>query len=129
DAGQILSQRMEILEKSGARVGFENVSLWQKPGEPPILEDTRRIWVSAPETDLRIIDFEIFLKALVEVTIEKSNHSLFAARMAPALSVSAGGILVNAEGAGGEAGTFGKASDWCDYSGARGPIVEGLAIL
>src|SRR5690606_35097058 len=48
DAGQILSQRMEILEKSGARVGFENVSLWQKPGEPPILEDTRRIWVSAP---------------------------------------------------------------------------------
>jgi len=40
---------------------------------------------------------------------------------------------VNAEGATGEKGTFGKASAWCDFAGRRAgfaqEVVEGLAIL
>ena len=55
-----------------------------------------------------LIDFEISLEMLEEVTIEKTNHSLFSIRMDPDLSVKFGGTMVNAEGESGEKGTFGK---------------------
>jgi hypothetical protein len=54
---------------------------------------------------------------------------LFAARMAPALSVDSGGTLVNAGGARSEKDTFGKAAPWADYWGRRQGVTEGLAIL
>ncbi|MCP4711910.1 MAG: hypothetical protein GY869_25090, partial [Planctomycetes bacterium] len=41
----------------------------------------------------------------------------------------AGGVLVNAQGAIKEAGTFGIESAWCDFYGSRGGVTEGLAIL
>ena len=61
--------------------------------------------------------------------IERTNHSLFAARVAPELSAQAGGVLRNAAGALGEKGTFGAASPWCDVSGTRFGLREGLAIF
>ena len=45
------------------------------------------------------------------------------------LSVKSGGTLVNAESKTGEKGTWGVASPWCDYSGTRDGIAEGIAIL
>ncbi len=59
----------------------------------------------------------------------KSNHSLFSARMVPALSVEQGGTIVNAEGANNAEGTFGVKSPWCAYYGTRNGKTEGLAIL
>jgi hypothetical protein len=47
----------------------------------------------------------------------------------PELSVKSGGTLVNAEGKTGEKETWGVASPWCDYSGKRGGVTEGIAIL
>ena len=61
--------------------------------------------------------------------IEKTNHSLFAARVTPELSAQAGGVLLNAAGALGEKGTFGTASPWCDVSGTRFGLREGIAIF
>jgi len=93
------------------------------------MRDTRRVTVAVPDETHRIIDFAIVLEPLVDVRIEKTNHSLFSARMAPELSVASGGTLVNAEGASGEKGTFGVKSPWCDYSGMRDGVTEGLAIF
>jgi len=45
------------------------------------------------------------------------------------LSVEQGGTMVNAEGKEGEKATFGNASPWMDYYGARKTGVEGIAIL
>ncbi|MBI3119236.1 MAG: PmoA family protein, partial [Candidatus Hydrogenedentes bacterium] len=100
-----------------------------QPGQAPVLRDARRISISAPSTLLRLIDFDITLEALTPVRIEKTNHSLFSARVVPELSVQAGGTLVNAEGKRGEPETFGVPSPWCDYSGTRDGKVEGLAIF
>lgn len=129
DKGQIVSQTPKIVEASDAKVIIEDACLWQVPGKEPIMRDTRTIAIVAPDGDTRIIDFAITLEPLVDITIEKTNHSLFSARVAPELAVPAGGTLVNAEGLQNEKGTFGVASAWCDFTGARGGVTEGIAII
>jgi hypothetical protein len=66
---------------------------------------------------------------LSEVTVEKTNHSLFSIRMDPDLSVKNGGNMVNTYGDSGEKETFGKPAPWIDCSGKRNDLMEGLAIL
>jgi len=127
--GQIISQGPKIIEASGDRIVFDDTCLWQKPGVEPVIRDRRLIIITAPSKEIRFIDFEISLEPLVDVHILKTNHSLFSARVVPELSVKAGGTLINAEGNTGEKGTFGVASPWCDYSGTRNGVSEGIAIL
>lgn len=129
ERGQIVSKGPMLLEDSGERVVFTDECYWRVPGEEAVIRDRRRIEIRAPGESLRVIDFEIMLEPLTDLRIEKTNHSLFSARMTPDLSVDQGGTLVNAEGKRGEDGTWGVESAWCDYSGARDGAVEGLAIL
>jgi predicted dehydrogenase len=129
ERGQILSEGPKPVEADGYRVVFADECLWRKPGEEPVIRDIRRITVTAPSAMLRFIDFEITLTPLVDVTILKTNHSLFSARVVEALNVNSGGVLRNAAGALAEQGTFGQASPWCDYSGTREGKTEGIAIL
>lgn len=127
--GQILSQGPKIEKARGHSVIITDECHWAIPGQDPVMADHRRITVTAPSKTQRILDFEITLEPLVDITIEKTNHSLFSARMVPELSVEQGGSLVNAAGDSGESGTFGVASPWCDYSGTRDGVTEGLAIF
>jgi hypothetical protein len=127
--GQILSQGPEIVEAAGERVVFTDTCLWKRPKRDAVIRDTRRVTVSAPGEGVRIIDFEITMEPLKDIEIEKTNHSLFSARMVPELSVNEGGTLINAEGDTAETGTFAKPSPWCDYTGTRDGVTEGLAIL
>jgi len=132
DRGQIRSKSLRLLanEPSENTVEIEHQCVWIRPGAEPPFHDQRRIRISVPSADRRIIDFDITLTALTDVRIEKSNHSLFAARIAPDLAVSGGGRLMNAEGNLGESGTFGKSSVWMDARGRRpGGITEGLTLL
>ena len=129
ERGQILSQGPEIIEAAGQRIVLTDTCLWKQPGKEPVIEDTRRITISAPNKDLRYIDFKITMTPLVDIEILKTNHSLFSARVVPELSVQAGGTLINAYGDTCEKGTFGIASPWCDYSGTRDGVTEGIAIL
>jgi hypothetical protein len=128
--GQILSQGPRIIKKKGKRIVFSDLCLWKRPGEEAIIRDTRRVEISAPSETVRFIDFAITLKALTDVRIERSNHSLFAARVRPELNVESGGTLVNAEGLKNHEGTQGKASPWCDYYGTwPDGKTEGIAIF
>jgi len=127
--GQILSQGPKIAEISGERIVLTDTCLWKQPEKDPVIEDTRRITISAPSEKLRIIDFKITITPLVDIEILKTNHALFSARVVPELSVKSGGTLINAGGNTHEKGTFGAASPWCDYSGTRNGATEGIAIL
>jgi len=127
--GQIVSQGPKIIDASGARVTFSDECLWQQPGQEPVLRDRRHITVTAPSDALRLIDFAITLEPLTDVRIDKTNHSLFSARVVPELCVKSGGTLINAEGGSTEKGTWGVASPWCDYAGTRDGVAEGIAIL
>ena len=129
ERGQILSQGPKMVESADAKVIIEDDCLWQQPGKEPIIRDRRHIVITAPNESLRLVDFRITLEPLTDIRILKSNHSLFAARVVPELAVTAGGTLINAQGNTSEKGTFNVASPWCDYSGARDGITEGIAIL
>ena len=129
ERGQIVSQGPKLIEASGERVVFTDECFWRQPGEKPVIRDRRRVVITAPNKNLRFIDFEISLEPLTDIHIVKTNHALFSARVVPELSVKSGGTLINAEGKTGEKGTWGVASPWCDYSGTRGGVTEGIAIL
>lgn len=129
DRGQILSFRTDLIPSGEYQVMLENECIWRRPGAGPPIRDIRRIQITAPASDRFLIDFNITLEMLEDVVIERTNHSLFSARMDPDLSVTFGGSLVNAEGASGEKATFGLRSPWMDFSGPRGKQTEGLAIL
>jgi hypothetical protein len=129
ERGQIISQDPKLIKASGDSVIFTDKCFWQQSGKEPIILDRRRIVITAPHEGLRYIDFEISLEALTDISILKSNHALFSARVVPELSVKSGGTLINAEGKTGEKETWGVASPWCDYSGTQDGITEGIAIL
>lgn len=129
ERGQILSQRPKIVTASGPQVVFTDECLWKQPGKDPIIRDQRKIVITAPSEGLRLIDFQVTMEPLTDITIRKTNHSLFSARVVPELAVLAGGTLVNAEGKSGEKATAGVASPWCDYYGTRADVTEGLAIF
>lgn len=129
DRGQIVSLREEIIENDGPRVVIENECIWKRPGAMSPVKDFRKITITAPSKEMFRIDFEVTMEMLLDVVIEKTNHSLFSGRMDPALAVVNGGTMINAEGEKGEKGTFGKPSPWIDCYGKRGDKIEGMAIL
>jgi len=129
ERGQILSQGPKIAESSGDKVVLADECLWRQPGKEPIIRDRRRITITASSENLRLINFQITVEPLTDIRILNTNHSLFSARVVPELAVNAGGTLINAEGNTTEKGTFNVASAWCDYSGTRNGVTEGIAIL
>lgn len=129
ERGRIVPKQTELVQAEGRRIVIEQHCRWERPGAPAPFEDERRIVIEAPSSDLRTIDFAITLNPLIDVNIQRNNHALFSARMAPDLAVTGGGRLVNNAGESGEKATFGKVSPWMDYAGERDGKVEGLVIL
>ena len=129
EEGQIVSRGPSVVVSGPDRVVITDECEWRKPGTAPVLVDRREIRIAAPSPALRTLRFKVVLVPQTEVRIERTNHSLFAARVAPELSAQAGGVLRNAAGALGEKGTFGASSPWCDVSGTRFGLAEGLAIF
>jgi hypothetical protein len=129
ERGRIVSLGARVTETGGERAVIEDECIWKRPdAEAPIL-DRRKITVTAPSKDLYQLDFDIEMEMLADVTVLKTNHSLFSARIDPDLSVEQGGTMVNAEGKASEDGTFGAASPWIDCYGTRKTGIEGIAIL
>jgi hypothetical protein len=127
--GQIISLRADILETGGDKAVVENECIWRRPGADAPIKDKRKITVTIPSKDKFIIDFDVTMEMLMDVNIEKTNHSLFSGRMDPDLAVINGGTMINAEGETSEKGTFGKSSPWIDFYGQRMGKTEGMAIL
>lgn len=129
ERGQIISLRADIIESGGEKVVIENECIWRRPGADAPIKDKRIITVSAPSKSKFQIDFDVTMVMLMDVIIEKTNHSLFSGRMDPDLAVINGGVMINAEGDAGEKNTFGKSSPWMDCYGKRLGKTEGMAIM
>ncbi len=129
ERGRIISVNAEILKEGGDTVVISDECIWSRPGAVSPVKDQRKITITAPSPNMRQLDFEITMEMLMDIHIQKTNHSLFSARMAADLSVKNGGTMINAEGVKGEKETFGKPSPWIDFYGKRGDFIEGLAIM
>ncbi|MBQ0127808.1 MAG: PmoA family protein [Bacteroidales bacterium] len=129
DRGRIISVGARVIESGGNMAVIEDECIWKRPdAEAPII-DRRRISICSPDDGLYQIDFDIEMEMLMDVTIGKTNHSLFSARIATDLTVPQGGHMVNSRGGKGEKETFGVESEWLDFYGKRKTGVEGIAIL
>lgn len=129
ERGRIISVGAHIVEAKGERVVIEDECIWKRPdAEAPII-DRRKITISSPTPDLYQLDFDIEMEMLIDVTIQKTNHSLFSVRIDPDLTVKQGGVMINSEGKQTEKATFGVASPWIDCYGERRTGTEGIAIL
>lgn len=129
DRGRIISIGPRIVETNSTRVVIEDECIWKRPdAESPII-DRRKIIISNPSKDIYQLDFDIELEMLTDVTILKTNHSLFSARIDADLTVKQGGVMINSEGKQGENSTFGIPSPWIDCYGERKTGIEGLAIM
>jgi hypothetical protein len=127
--GRIISVNAEIVKQGGDTVVITDECIWSRPGALSPIKDTRIYTITAPSESITLIDAEIRMEMLMDVTIRKTNHSLFSVRMAADLAVTNGGTMINAEGVKSEKETFGKRSAWMDFYGKRGNAVEGIAIL
>ncbi|MBN2508361.1 MAG: PmoA family protein [Verrucomicrobia bacterium] len=131
--GQIVSAGPRLGQVTKTTAEILDACSWQKPGQPPVMKDQRRLLVTVVHERLQWVDCTIEWTALTEVQIQKTNHSLFAMRAAADLTPHGGGQLTNADGRTGEKATFGQPSAWCDFSGPRerigGNPVEGIALL
>lgn len=129
ERGRIISVNAQIQKQGGDSVLITDECIWSRPGAISPVKDTRKILITSPSAAISVIDIEIVMEMLIDVTIKKTNHSLFSARMAADLSVKNGGTMINAEGLRSEKDTFGKNSPWIDFYGKRGDAIEGLAIF
>lgn len=98
------------------------------PQGKPMMTETRTItFHSGPQ--LRIIDFEVQVKALRTLKFGDTKEGTFGIRLATALSEDRTGKMTNAEGAQTEKNVWGKRSPWVDYSGTVDGQTVGVAIL
>jgi hypothetical protein len=129
ERGRIISVNAEIVKQGGDTLIITDECIWSRPGAISPMKDTRTYKITAPSENMTQIDVFIKMETLMDVTIQKTNHSLFSVRMAADLAVTNGGTMINAEGIKGEKDTFGKNSPWMDFYGKRGNAIEGIAIL
>jgi hypothetical protein len=129
ERGRIISVNAEIVKQGGDTLIITDECIWSRPGAISPMKDTRTYKITAPSENMTQIDVFIKMETLMDVTIQKTNHSLFSVRMAADLAVTNGGTMINAEGIKGEKDTFGKNSPWMDFYGKRGNTIEGIAIL
>lgn len=145
DRGQIISQGPSFAKGEDNKYKIDNVSaeivdhcVWsRKPDKDydgsPIIEDDRRFVIKMLDDRRYILDAWITVKALVDITVEQTNHGLFGVRCAPDLAPTGGGVLVNADGLEGQEKTLSKPSRWMAFYGKRAglkeEIVEGIAVF
>ena len=129
ERGRIVSLGARVTETGGDRAVITDECIWKRPDADAPIKDKRTITISSPSDGLYVLDFDIEMEMLMDVTIRKTNHSLFSARIAEDLTVRQGGKMVNSNGDSGEKETFGTPSPWMDYYGVRKTGTEGIAIL
>jgi hypothetical protein len=130
--------RADIVLKSVGAVGGDSLSAefeWRAPDGKTVLTESRTVRFEQ-DGDVRTMDFDLTLTANDEsVHFTDTKEGTFAVRIADTLreqAVGGGpgrGVMVNAEGAKGEANVWGKASPWVDYSGPIGDKTYGIAIF
>lgn len=135
--GKIVLKKVDEI-KNGKKSGTLSATFdWIDPTGKTILTESRTtIFYSNPT--LRIMDFDITLRALEKVTFGDTKEGTFAIRLAAGLeephkkapaSPARTGLMVSSDGGRGEANVWGKRSNWVDYFGELDGEKLGIAIL
>lgn len=121
----VTSTKMRDGQKSGSLLMAAD---WNGPDGKAVLKEHRVMTFSA-KPGLRIIDFDIVLTAMENVTFGDTKEGAFAIRLADSMIEKKGGHMVNAEGKSGMNAVWGHRSPWVDYSGDVDGEKVGIAIF
>lgn len=129
ERGQIVSRGPKLKTQAKGRIIITDACDWRQPGKEPIIEDAREWTITAPDDRTRLIDADITLKALADIHVEKTNHSLFSIRAAPTMTPLVGGKLINSAGQVGEKETFANPAEWCGFTAVRCGQPESIILM
>lgn len=134
-AGKILHDKF-ISVKSGDTSGvIQSQDNWVAPDGTIVCTDERTFRVYARPNNERLFDFDITIKAgEKDVVFGDTKEGSFGVRIAETMRLSHGknkpglGHIVQSTGVRDDK-TWGKAAEWCDYSGPVSNKVVGIAIF
>ncbi len=113
--GKIVVRSAKLTEGSGGRSTIKAVMDWNGPdGNTLLVENCDMVF--SGNSKLRIIDFDIRLKAAVDVTFGDTKEGAFAIRLSDAFTEKRGMKMTDADGRTGMKNIWGKRSNWVDYS-------------
>jgi Methane oxygenase PmoA len=135
--GHIVLDRVVGL-KGGKRSGTIDAAFrWLDTSGKPLLGETRTMTFYS-EPDLRIIDFDITLQAIENVTFNDTKEGTFGIRVAAWLeepmpdspeTPKRAGRIVNSDGLEREKNCWGKRANWVDYFGDVNGETLGIALF
>ena len=115
-SGKIVHTGISQLE-SGKKGYLEATADWVQPDGKTILKQKSQVRFQAA-SDWRLVDLTITLTAQDEkVTFGDTKEGMFGIRVTPSLRENHTGAYLNASGAQGEKGVWGKRSPWCALTG------------
>jgi hypothetical protein len=132
-----------VTRKVGALVGgkklgtVDTIFEWQDPQGKALLVESRKM-TFYPGPAMRIIDFDITLRALERVVFGDTKEGTFALRLASALEEpmpkslpepKRTGLMTDSEGRQGEKAVWGKRAAWVDYCGEIEGEKLGITIM
>ncbi len=129
--GHIRSVGISLGETTKTSAVIQDRCDWVREGAPSPWRDEREFTVKVLNDKCWVIDADLRITALEDVSIKKAKHSLYAIRTASDICPPYGGTLMNSEGGITAKGTYGKTAKWCSFFGKRrgtGPV-EGIAVM
>jgi hypothetical protein len=118
--GTVAYVKTAALHDGTVRMLFE----WRGPDGQTLLTEDRATTFTAPE-GLRLMDFDIRLRAVRRAVFGDTTEGIFGMRLATALEERHGGRISNSEGKNGEAECWGEPASWVDYSGSIRSVRHG----
>lgn len=127
--GKIVLDKITSVKSGGKSGSLAGTFNWTAPdGHVMIVENRTMTFYSDPK--LRTVDVDIVLTPKEKVNFGDDKDGTFALRVAQPLQEDKGtGKLRNADGLETEKQLWGKASNWCDYSGTIDGEQVGIAIF
>ena len=132
EAGQVLSQGLQIVKAEKDKVEFTDRCLWKKPEQDPVFEDQRRYVLQWKNPNYYTLDLYYKMTALTDVEIQKTNHGFFGVRVEQDMAPIGGGNMLSSEGGKSQEETLGKPANWIAFYGKRRfnpAITEGVAVF
>lgn len=122
----IRNQSVELVTAEGNPAVMRVTNHWLGRDDNPILQETTTIQIFSD----RLMVYDIEFQAVQEMSFEDTKEGLFGIRLPNSMrEMVGGGTVVNAAGVETTAKTWGRTSDWIDYSGQVGTQTYGVALM
>lgn len=126
-----IHERFDEMTSGPVAGSFASRSRWTRSDGTPILNQLLTVTAWAGSATRRILDFRIELHAAFGPVHfgDTKEGGILSVRVASEMDVPRTGRITNVYGGIDEAETWGKASHWCDYSGAVSGKRAGIAVF